>query len=585
MLPMVETTKLLSIILSISLVSARSLVEKKTSCLSPLIWTPCPGVPDVECTSYEVPLDYANPKSGVVNLAVARFRAITTPRLGTAFVNPGGPGGSGVNFLKGLAEFTPLFTNGQYDVVYDFNNFFSGSVIANGMEVRGNFTDQDDLDNFFSQVNATDELLVKFGQKCAEDNGAFLKFMGSASVVRDMVALADCIEGPEKPINYYGISYGTIIGMFPKRVGRVILDGVVDSVIWATEPSFETTGSELRDDELAAAGFAELCAQAGPQSCDFASINSTSTSLLQDLRNLIDSAYTLHKAGQSNITSWEIRSFTQTGLRNPTTWATSLAPQLASWREILTNVSSSLPSQPALIPLKRSKSRSVPSDQIDPLLQTFVTGIAVQCLDSIDQGDVTTKRVFDAVVQVTQEETPLWILNLRAHEVGDISTKLPSFVCHRFPTRAVERFTGPFNKKLANTILVIGNRADPVTPIFNARKIVTALGESARLLEQDGFGHTSMAQNSNCTEAVVRAYLVNGTIADGWRIVFPKRVGRVIFDGVVDSIIWSREPSFKCSVGFPNVDTPASRTVIAAEFRDVELVAAGFAERCAQAGP
>ncbi|KAF8529753.1 TAP-like protein-domain-containing protein [Hysterangium stoloniferum] len=507
MLPMVEATKLLSIILSISPVSARNLVKNRTSCLSPLIWTPCPGVPDVECASYEVPLDYANPKSGVANLAVARFRAITTPRLGTVFVNPGGPGGSGVSFLQGLAEFTPLFTNGQYDVVYDFNNFFSGSVIANGIEVRGNFTDQDDLDNFFSQVNATDELLVKFGQKCAEDNGAFLKFMGSTSVVRDMVALADCIEGPEKPINYYGISYGTVLGNY-FRVGRVILDGVVDSVIWATEPSFETVASEYRDDELAVAGFAELCAQAGPQSCDFASINSTATSLLQDLRDLIDSAYTLHKTGQSNITSFDIRSFTQTGLRSPTTWATSLAPQLASWREILTNVSSSLPSQPASLPLRRSKSRSVP-DQIDPILQEFAVVIAVPCLDSIDQGDVTTKRVFDAVVQITQEETPLF---------GEVSTQSPPGLCHRFPIRAVERFTGPFNKKLANTILVIGNRADPITPIFNARKIATTLGESARLLEQDGFGHTSMAQNSNCTEAVVRAYLVNGTLPNNGQI-------------------------------------------------------------------
>lgn len=80
--------------------------------------------------------------------------------------------------------------------------------------------------------------------------------------------------------------------------------------------------------------------------------------------------------------------------------------------------------------------------------------------------------------------------------------------CHRWPVRAVERFTGPWNSKLSNTILIIGmyaavrvssrlhydnrsqigNEADPVTPYISAKRVADALGDSAILIEQDDYG-------------------------------------------------------------------------------------------------
>lgn len=87
--------------------------------------------------------------------------------------------------------------------------------------------------------------------------------------------------------------------------------------------------------------------------------------------------------------------------------------------------------------------------------------------------------------------------------------------CHRFPVRAVERFAGPFDHKLANTIIVLGNKVnasrccyavsrlmpatqlDPVTPFVNAQKIAATLGSSARLLEQDGIGVSGLILSYN----------------------------------------------------------------------------------------
>ena len=51
------------------------------------------------------------------------------------------------------------------------------------------------------------------GQKCLDsENGKYLQYVGTAAAVRDMVSIANVLDGPDTPINYIGISYGTLIG-------------------------------------------------------------------------------------------------------------------------------------------------------------------------------------------------------------------------------------------------------------------------------------------------------------------------------------------------------------------------------------
>ncbi|KIJ31436.1 hypothetical protein M422DRAFT_36207 [Sphaerobolus stellatus SS14] len=499
------------------------------TCFGPIDWDNCPDSPLLQCATYKVPLDYARPGIGNATLGLARLPASKSPRLGTIFLNPGGPGGSGVADIKAIASAVTVLTNGQYDVVgWDprgFNqtvpnltcgfesvqerqDFFNGTVINDGIEVRGNFTGKNDLESFFSTLTQTDAILERFGQKCAEGN-PFLKYLGTTAVARDIVSMSDCLDGPDKPVNYYGISYGSVIGtylvnMFPKRVGRVIIDGIVDAIGWATEPSFKLIPSVFGDAEATLAGFTNLCVQAGPSNCSFATKGSTGASLLREITDLIDIAYDKHKAGRTNITSFEIRSDVYNGLTLPTTWDASLVPQLVSIRNNL------LRSTSTTLSTKRFRSRNVlfqqTSTPVDPVLPAFLGGSVIPCLDSIDQPNVTTKDVYDEVVHTSQTVSPLF---------GEAILGILFFSnCHRFPVRAVERFTGPFNSTLANPILIIGNKADPRTPISNARKIAAALGPFARLLEQDGFGHTSLAENSDCTLGMIRRYLLTGELPE-----------------------------------------------------------------------
>ena len=137
--------------------------------------------------------------------------------------------------------------------------------------MSGTFTDPEDLSALFSQAESLQKKYEETGRRCVERNGDMLKYMGTPATVRDMIAMADALDGRESPVNYYGFSYGTLLGnlflnskndcppcqdlrltcllqcslrfefhhhcLAPfmtciQRVGRVILDSVVDPAIW-----------------------------------------------------------------------------------------------------------------------------------------------------------------------------------------------------------------------------------------------------------------------------------------------------------------------------------------------------------------
>lgn len=75
------------------------------------------------------------------------------------------------------------------------------------------FRDPKELEEFYSRVPETNAKLEEFGKRClASKSGPYLKYIGTSSTIRDLVSLADKIVGPEQPIDYYGYSYGTVIG-------------------------------------------------------------------------------------------------------------------------------------------------------------------------------------------------------------------------------------------------------------------------------------------------------------------------------------------------------------------------------------
>lgn len=94
------------------------------------------------------------------------------------------------------------------------NAFWEGTIPRAGLEARGNFTEQSNLDEFYEQVDEVDELLEELGQKCVAYSPDTFQYIGTAAGVRDMVYMHDLLEGKDKPVDYWGLSYGTVIGIY-----------------------------------------------------------------------------------------------------------------------------------------------------------------------------------------------------------------------------------------------------------------------------------------------------------------------------------------------------------------------------------
>ncbi|EUC66848.1 alpha/beta fold hydrolase [Rhizoctonia solani AG-3 Rhs1AP] len=128
------------------------------------------------------------------------------------------------------------------------------------------------------------------------DGGASLKYMGTSTVTRDIEYMSKVITGPDTPINYYGGSYGSILGsylinMFPERVSRIAIDGVADPVTWTTKHSYEWMDSWLNQTEANYDWFLRACTQAGPIKCALATGKNTGNDLKIEIEAFLDQSY------------------------------------------------------------------------------------------------------------------------------------------------------------------------------------------------------------------------------------------------------------------------------------------------------
>ncbi|KAG8735112.1 hypothetical protein FRC10_010974 [Ceratobasidium sp. 414] len=423
-------------------------------------WSPCGNETyPRECGFFDVPLDYKNPEAGKATLAVARFNATKQPRLGTLFTNPGGPGDSGVEWI--LSNDILLLnagSGGQYDIVswdprgtgqttpkvkcFDSGTqeaaFWNGSIRGQLLQVRTDFNNITARNEFYSHVNETDSALIRFGKQCNNASQNMLKYVGTAAGARDMVALHDYLEGGAA-INYWGISYGTIL-VFPARVGKVILDGVVDPWVWATENPLKKGDVSLNSTDATFDAFAKLCAEAGPSKCAIAQSGSTVDSIRAWVFRLIEMAYDYTSAhGGSTLSSGALRANIFAGLYRPVDWASN-AQLLAGIYATLTNASTSgaIAQRDLHWAIKRDGANTS-----DPA--TDYAYQAITCADAIDMPKTTTRDGFDLVVGITQNITRMCESRLpRAALVQRKTVVVLKIISRRDYTATIGRH-GPLN--------------------------------------------------------------------------------------------------------------------------------------------
>ncbi|HUQ54474.1 alpha/beta hydrolase [Lentzea sp.] len=191
-------------------------------------WKPCEEVPTVDCGFLELPVDYARPNGEKFQLAVSRRKA-TDPaqRIGAMVINPGGPGGSGVDFGMYAENYFSKEISDKFDIIG-----FDPRGVARSQPIKCSAEVLQRQPSEYPKSEAEFDQLVAFNKElradCREQSGPIFDHASTREVASDIDSIRRALG--EKKINYYGISYGTIMGQhYAEQYGKNIRAMIIDS--------------------------------------------------------------------------------------------------------------------------------------------------------------------------------------------------------------------------------------------------------------------------------------------------------------------------------------------------------------------
>ena len=472
-------------------------------------WSPChlnTGFP-FECARVRVPLDYSNLQAGTISLALVRLPASDqTRRIGSLFVNPGGPGGSGVDVVLDAG---PHLYGGAIQSRFDIVGF-DPRGIARSTALRC-FDSPDQWEPYFTRFGfpLTPKQERRFRQAdlflagaCAAHGNAIMDHMATADVARDLDRLRVAV-GDDR-LTYMGVSYGSFLGvtyanMFPNHVRAVIVDGVLDPVAWTTGVDGERHtvpfSTRLRSDMGAQATldeFFRLC-DAGGSNCAFAPHSADRFEQLAD--RLRKGAVTIvdPNGHETRFIYQDLILNTLFAMYDSFVW-----PDLAQFLAYLEAQASPRRLGASLGALHQAEGlASVASGNS---YRNFLEGFpGVACSDS---ENPTSYDAWSAQGAISDQ---------RFGYFGRAWTWVSS-ICAQWPGFDRQRYMGPFDRRTANPVLVIGNLFDPATR-YQGAQIVHRLMPRSALLTVRGWGHTSVF-TSSCVDRLSVRYLIRRMTPD-----------------------------------------------------------------------
>jgi pimeloyl-ACP methyl ester carboxylesterase len=471
-------------------------------------WGPCgPALERFLCATANVPTDYDDPTGPTTRIALTKLPASGPPdqRLGTLFTNPGGPGGSGVDFVQqGAATIYPPAVLADYDVLG-----FDPRGVARSDPATCFPTAADEQTSTLLTLpyplSGTQEEEFTLGnlslaERCQTQSPERFRHASTANVARDMDLLRQAVG--ERRLDYAGYSYGTYLGatyarLFPDRVGRFVLDGTVDPVAWSGTGSGDAAptvplGIRVRQGiggHETFGEFARLCREGGPQRCSLAALGDPAVVVPATFDRLARKPVEISLPDGSTVAITQQIAVLTTyfDLYSPSTW-----PELA---DFLASLAAPVPA-PAQVAAAAARTRSPLGARLRGEDYPSVGGaLASVCVDTAPTGRV---RDYPALAAAADAVAPYFG---RARAWTGLS-------CEFWALEDRDAFRGPWQQSTQAPVLVIGTRFDPATPYRQARPYAD-LFPGSRLLTLDGWGHTAIGK-STCVDAAIAAYLVDG---------------------------------------------------------------------------
>ncbi|WP_019889254.1 alpha/beta hydrolase [Streptomyces purpureus] len=429
------------------------------------------------CTRVKVPLDYAKPSGPTISVALIRKEARDKDRrIGSLLFNFGGPGASGVDILPRMAgEYEKL--GGRYDLVgFDPRGVSrsSGVVCRDDKEIARSEASTDLTPETDAEAAAYIKDNSDFSAGCARRSGTVIPHVGTSNAARDL-DLVRQVLGDDK-LHYFGISYGTQLGaayahLFPKNVGRAVLDAVIDP-----------TGDSLGHARGQATGFQRA-------------LGNYLTSTGEDPKKGTDRiAKLLAKLDRSPLPTADGRKLTDglalTGIALPLYSKTSW-PYLT---EALNQAEQG--KGEALLALADSYNDR---DKKGHYGTQSHSQRAISCADSSLRP---TPAQAKALLPEFRKISPVF---------GEFLAWDTAGWCADWPVKG-EHDTPPASAPGAAPILVVGTTGDPATPYEGARRMADELGQGVGvLLTNRGEGHGAYG-TASCVTKTIDAYLLDGKV-------------------------------------------------------------------------
>ncbi|MFR0354727.1 alpha/beta hydrolase [Streptomyces sediminimaris] len=450
---------------------------------------------DLQCGRVTVPLDYARPGSGTLDLALARYRS-TGRKHGSVVLNFGGPGAPGVSELAaGGHDFMDLTDN--YDVVsFDPRGVGRSSPVSCGdgafgtSSGTGASTRSEDPRAVLAQVK-------KAADECAENAGPVLPHIGTVNSARDLDVIRAALG--DKKLNYLGFSYGTRLGavyaaQFPGKVGRFVLDGV-DTL---TEPMSEQGVAGAEGQQTALDDFTDWCAE--DVACPFG----------QDARDAREQVVRLvHSLDEDPVPTDFGQDFTGqdlVGAIGQALYSKQLWPSLE--RAIAELVEDGdtrgvlgFATGGAGLPVRQRANGGLVDENDVPLDNLPAALMAIDCADDPDRPGAD--RLVGELGRLRAEYE-------QASPVFGRYRLTQLLMCYGRP-KGTDYIREDVRDVRTPKMLLVGTRGDPATPYRWTVETAKRLGSSAVVLDNRGEGHTGYA-SSKCVHGKVDTFLLYGTL-------------------------------------------------------------------------
>ena len=449
-----------------------------------LAWAPCKDKPQMQCANVKVPLDYKKPGGKTITVAMAKVPAANGKPIGSLFVNPGGPGESGIDLVSGADKIFSKALRDQYDIVgFDPRGVGSSTAVDCVSDAElGKYLDSEFDLSTPEGKKAEKAQAEKFAKGCKDKSGDLLAHVGTESAARDLDVLRGLVG--DKKLNYFGFSYGTSLGgmyanLFPKKTGRLVLDGALDPQFGGARMGYEQTIGF----EKAFERYAEYCVKGG--NCP---LGSSVDAAKKKMRALFDQAFK-----KPFPTADPKRPLN----RNMLKYGVMLAMYSTAYRPYLdTGLSQLIKNNDGSFLLgwydlasgrQGGKFRNNSNE----------ARTAINCADYPASSPSVTKRYQEKL----KKEAPLFGAGSGGEETD---------LCSLLPYHPKSN-PGPYTAKGSAPIVVIGTRHDPATPYHWAQALHKSLSNSV-LLTWEGDGHLAYSRAGSCIQSPVDKYLLTGEV-------------------------------------------------------------------------